>query len=142
MPAAKYFTDQELACKHCSVNGTTQTLRDALDAFRTAAGVPVIVDDAYRCPEHNKAVGGVPNSQHVLGTAADIKIAGLKAFQLEAIAKSIGAINGIGRDDHKDYIHVDVRLKPAHWCYGLNGQQETYYPYTAGPQNTGAVGAD
>jgi uncharacterized protein YcbK (DUF882 family) len=27
----------------------------------------------YRCPAHNAAVGGVPNSQHVQGTAADVQ---------------------------------------------------------------------
>ena len=73
MPAAKYFSDQELACKHCGVNGTTQALRDALDQFREAVGKPVIVDDAYRCPVHNAQVGGVPHSQHLEGNAADIR---------------------------------------------------------------------
>jgi uncharacterized protein YcbK (DUF882 family) len=30
------------------------------------------VDSGYRCPQLNKLVGGVENSQHLLGMAADI----------------------------------------------------------------------
>jgi zinc D-Ala-D-Ala carboxypeptidase len=30
------------------------------------------VTSGYRCPQLNRAVGGVSNSQHVLGQAADI----------------------------------------------------------------------
>lgn len=33
---------------------------------------PIFVNSGYRCPLLNKAVGGVPGSQHVLGHAADI----------------------------------------------------------------------
>lgn len=133
MPASKYFSDIDLACRHCRVNGTTQALRDALDAFRVAARVPVIVDDAYRCPEHNRAVGGTPDSQHVMGIAADIRVPGLKAYQLVSIATSIAAINGIGRDDFKNYIHVDTRVTHARWCYDSSGKWVSWFPYIARP---------
>jgi len=130
MPASKYFSDEELACKHCGVNGTTQGLRDALDQFREAAGAPVIVDDAYRCPVHNAQVGGVPHSQHVEGNAADIRIHGLTAADLYKIALTVPAIHGIGRADHQDYLHVDVREKPAKWCYAPNGREVAWYDAT------------
>lgn len=127
MSTAKYFSSEELACHHCGVNGATQALCDALDQFRETAGKPVIVDDAYRCPVHNKAVGGVPDSQHVLGEAADIRIDGLTATQLYEIALKVLAIHGIGRDDHENYLHVDVRENEAKWCYGTDGQQTAWY---------------
>jgi len=124
---AKYFTEKELCCKHCGQCEVTQALCDALDAFRETVNKPVLVDDAYRCPEHNKAVGGVPNSQHVLGTAADIRVEGLSATDLYHVALEVPAIHGIGRDDHENYLHVDVREHPAKWCYAVNGQQEPWY---------------
>jgi len=127
MAIGKYFSERELACKHCGVNKCTQELCDVLDAFREAVGKPVIVDDAYRCPVHNAAVGGAPNSQHMLGEAADIKVDVMSAAQLEAVAEKIPAIHGIGRGDYQAYIHVDVREKPARWCYNENGAEVPYY---------------
>jgi len=42
-----------------------------LESVRTRLGVPVIVSSGYRCPALNRAVGGQPNSQHLVGEAAD-----------------------------------------------------------------------
>lgn len=36
--------------------------------------IPILINSGYRCPALNKAVGGVPNSQHLTGQAADIRI--------------------------------------------------------------------
>jgi uncharacterized protein YcbK (DUF882 family) len=127
LPAAKYFSDRELACRHCGVNKTTQRLRNALDAFRELVGEAVLIDDAYRCPVHNKAVGGVPNSQHVLGNAADIRVAGITAARLYSLARKIRAFQGFGCDHHKNYIHVDVRPNFARWCYDQAGKETAWY---------------
>lgn len=43
-----------------------------LDPLRRAYGKPIIVNSGYRCTALNTAVGGVPNSQHLTGHAADI----------------------------------------------------------------------
>jgi uncharacterized protein YcbK (DUF882 family) len=127
---SEHFSDAELACHDCGVNGCTQALVDALEAFRAIVGQPVIVNDAYRCSAHNRAVGGVQFSQHVIGQAADIRIQGMTAAQLESVARQVPGINGIGRGDFQDYIHVDVRSDPSHWCYNEHGQQVAYYPAT------------
>ena len=37
------------------------------------AGIPFPLSSAYRCPKHNKAVGGVPTSAHTRGYAVDIR---------------------------------------------------------------------
>ena len=49
-----------------------------LDPIREAWGEPIVVSSGYRCKELNTLVGGVKNSHHLLGCAADI-IAGNKA---------------------------------------------------------------
>ena len=47
-------------------------IKNVLEPIRTHAGRPIFINSGYRCPLLNKAVGGVPSSQHVLGMAADI----------------------------------------------------------------------
>ena len=43
-----------------------------LDPLRKAWGKPIIVTSGYRVPRLNEAVGGVKNSDHLYGKAADI----------------------------------------------------------------------
>lgn len=50
-----------------------QTLSTCLSFIRERFGAPIIVNSGYRCPELNKAVGGVPKSRHQDGIAADIR---------------------------------------------------------------------
>ena len=81
----KHFTMRELTYSrtaqilHISnipsdeVNANLVALVDnVLDRAREAWGKPVKVNSGYRCPELNRAVGGVSNSQHLTGEAADI----------------------------------------------------------------------
>lgn len=47
--------------------------KNVLQPIRQAYGKPIIVTSGFRCPELNKAVGGVPTSEHLQGMAADIR---------------------------------------------------------------------
>ena len=47
-----------------------------LEPLRVAMSEPVRISSGYRCEKLNKAVGGVYNSQHLKGQAADICIDG------------------------------------------------------------------
>lgn len=47
-------------------------VREVLDPARAAYGKPISVNSGYRCQVHNKTVGGVANSQHMKGEAADV----------------------------------------------------------------------
>lgn len=127
--SSAHFSSREIACHHCGKNECKQELLDALEQFRHEAGDrPVFIVSGYRCPTHNHAVGGAPRSEHMAGRAADIKIVGMTGAQLEAIARQCPTIKGIGRDDHRDYIHIDVREVPARWCYAPAGGPIPYYP--------------
>lgn len=50
---------------------------NVLQPLRDHYGQPVKISSGYRCQALNKAVGGVTNSQHMRGQAADIKILGV-----------------------------------------------------------------
>ncbi len=136
--ASAHFTTAELSCEHCGQNICPQKTYDMLEQFRGhLGGKPVIVDSGYRCPEHNKAVGGAPSSQHLLGNAADIRVAGMSAAELEAVARQCSLVNGIGRSDHAGFLHIDCRENPAEWCYDASGQQCPYFPILEkSPTNT------
>lgn len=57
-------------CALCAlVHNVLQPLRDAM-------GEPIKIGSGYRCTKLNKAVGGVANSQHTKGQAADLCIDG------------------------------------------------------------------
>jgi hypothetical protein len=51
-----------------------------LEPLRVAMNEPIKIGSGYRCEKLNKAVGGVYNSQHLKGQAADIDIQGDMAF--------------------------------------------------------------
>ena len=126
---SEHFSDAELAChgttcgpnkNGCHVNGCHRVLLDALEQFRALVGKPVIVNDAYRCPIHNAQVGGVPDSEHVSGIAADICVDGMSGADLETSALRCPLITAIGRSDDPPYIHIDTRHMSqgiARWSY-------------------------
>lgn len=49
---------------------------NVLDPIRDKLCTPVIITSGYRCPQVNKLVGGVNNSQHMSGCAADFHVKG------------------------------------------------------------------
>ena len=51
-----------------------QLCKEILEPLRQFFNVPIVIGSGYRCPALNKAVGGVKNSQHMTGEAADIHI--------------------------------------------------------------------
>lgn len=52
----------------------TALVNNVLQPLRQSLGKPVVINSGFRCPELNKAVGGSPNSQHMAGEAADIRV--------------------------------------------------------------------
>lgn len=54
------------------IDNLTALVDNVLDPLRELYGKPIHISSGYRCPRLNKAVGGVANSQHLTGQAADI----------------------------------------------------------------------
>jgi len=83
-----------------------QKLRDDLNAS-------IHINSAYRCPEHNKAVGGETHSQHMIGNATDIVIADMTPLEVQDACES--RFDGLGRYDN--FTHVDSRGSKARWDF-------------------------
>ena len=111
-----HFSPEELNCKcgtYCrGAYFHDPAFLDALELMRLQIG-PLQITSAHRCPRHNRAVGGVPNSQHTIAIAADIALAGHGRRDL-AYAAMAGGFKGLGYG--KTFLHVDLGPRRA-WTY-------------------------
>ncbi len=127
MQVTSHFNLEEFRCGDGTpypaawVASRLRPLCEQLELIRILCGNrSVTITSGYRTPEYNRKVGGVKNSQHIEGRAADIKIEGMPARTvaqktLEAVsAKNLG-VKGIG--SYASFTHVDIRPaeRLAYW---------------------------
>lgn len=112
------YNEEDLACKCCGEmpeNGIDQKLISVLEGMSNEVGSKLELSCAYRCPSHNEEVGGVPNSQHVQGCAADVILPdSMTIDELADLAERHGA-DGIGKYYDSQFVHVDTRGYEARW---------------------------
>jgi len=94
-----------------------------LQVLRDFYNKPITINSGYRSPEHNKKIGGVQNSQHVLGKAADIVV---KDEDPTDVARTIEMLirqgkmkqGGVGR--YRNFTHYDIGYngKKRRWIGG------------------------
>ncbi len=114
----KWFSMNEFEC-HCGCRmpdsarvNIMALVEQVLDPVREQYGKPVCVNSGYRCARHNAAVGGVPNSQHMKGEAADIAPVGLQvtAYGLQELERLARIIVANGKFDqlivYPTFLHV------------------------------------
>ena len=80
-----YYESKEQRCKGCRLTSAVKhapncvdvnieaLVENVLDPAREQLGRPIYVTSGFRCPFYNDVVGGVKNSQHLVGQAADIR---------------------------------------------------------------------
>lgn len=112
-----HFTLDEVRCRCCGSLGGDEVVSNArrlaklLEFVRAGYQRPMVVRSWYRCPAHNKAVGGVPNSYHMRGLAADIAIkSGEERYHLVRAAQAAG-VERIGV--YLKFVHLDIGPDPA-----------------------------
>lgn len=115
----KHFERDEFKCKcgkYC--NGfpaePDEKLVELLEKIRNHFDVPVTINSGVRCKTHNTNVGGASGSQHLKGTAADIKVKGVAPKKVAAYVETLlPGTGGIGI--YGTFVHVDVRTKKSRW---------------------------
>ena len=115
------FRVREFGCKGSDVVLLDEELVVLLQCIREHFGKPVHITSGYRTPEHNAEVGGSKSSQHLLGRAADIRVAGVSVEDVAAYAESLmPGWGGVGRYPVKagratGWVHVDTRQNKSRW---------------------------
>lgn len=104
----KNFKASEFRCKcGCGKIYISSQLVEKLQKLRDHFGKPINVNSGYRCPVQNKAVGSDNSSPHLMGVAADIRIAGVTSKEIAVIAEQIG-FDGIAYINDNS-IHLDLK---------------------------------
>ena len=119
---APSFTVREFRCRDGSdVVMIDESLVVLLQCIREHFGKPITITSGYRTAAHNKSVGGAKSSQHLLGRAADIRVAGVSVEDVAAYAESLlPGWGGVGRypvkaGRAKGWVHVDTRPNKSRW---------------------------
>jgi transcription antitermination factor NusG len=121
------FSSHEFDCHGngcCSETVIDEKLVEYLQKIREHFGKPITVTSAYRCPTHNRNVGGATKSYHAQGKAADIQVAGVLPSEVAKYAESIGVL-GIGLYQTSSdgyFVHIDTRTSKYFWY----GQAQEY----------------
>ena len=125
------FVVSEFACK----DGSDKVLIDTnlvaiLQKIRDHFGKAVTINSAYRNAAYNRKVGGVSNSQHVKGTAADICISGVAPVEVAKYVEYMMPKKG-GIGVYSGFVHVDVRTSRSRWTnYGKENAVSGFPGYT------------
>jgi len=111
-----WFSLREFRCPCCQAVIVSSKLINKLTLLREELQFQVTISSGYRCEAKNTAVGGVPNSQHLKGTAVDIP----KYTQDVVVVRTMRAAlerrfaqGGMG--EYSGHFHVDVRGFRARW---------------------------
>lgn len=116
----RYFSREEFDSP--DLEGSGNSMQELfilpLHKARISAGIPFKINSGYRTEEHNKSVGGVENSPHTGGWAADIHcVDSVSRHKIISSLIEVG-FNRIGIA--KTFIHVDNQpSKPPYviWTY-------------------------
>ena len=95
-----------------------QKLANQLQIIRNHIKKPININSGYRSPKHNASIGGVSNSQHLLGKAVDLSVKGLSSRMLYAAIEDLinnGHILQGGLGLYNTFVHYDIRGNRVRW---------------------------
>ncbi len=116
----KYFNESDFINAHpsCRIEQMNTEFIHLLDKAREIAGIPFIINSAYRSVNYEKGIGRKGTSSHTKGIAVDIRASdSTSRFKIMKALMDVG-INRIGIA--KTFIHADIdKEKPQEvlWDY-------------------------
>ncbi|MDD6110629.1 MAG: GH25 family lysozyme [Ruminococcus sp.] len=135
-----HFNAREFRCS-CGKSHETliaSQLVDKLEALYTSLNCSkIIVTSGYRCPEHDKAVGGTSSGQHTKGTAADVCCYGQDGQPISSKtvcckAQDLGFTGIANITSSYQYTHLDVRTSGKWYGDEIHGNgtvTDDFYKY-------------
>jgi len=121
----KNFSKEEFDCNDGSempinIYHNMVKVANQLQILRNHLGKPIQINSAWRSEEYNASVGGVKDSQHIMGRAADITVRDLNPTEVyntieELIEKGDMLQGGLGLYD--TFVHYDIRGERARWDF-------------------------
>lgn len=92
------------------VIGNLKKVMYILDMVRTHIGKPILINSGYRCQKLNEMAGGVQNSMHTKGLAADFRTKEKEDINtmFEFLKKNQKVLKVIELIKYKNFIHMGV----------------------------------
>ncbi len=112
------FESRDGATMPAWVLNNIKELARNLQVLRDYIGKPIHINSGYRSIEHNRRIGGVPNSYHTKGMAADIAVKGYTSKRLAKVIRKLmneGKITKGGIGLYNGFVHYDIRGYLAKW---------------------------
>lgn len=89
-----------------------------LEIVRKAWGNPLTITSWYRPPAVNRAIGGAVNSQHLTGSAVDLRPSNGDIFKFQSwLDNGLWQNRALGYGAKKGFVHIDMRLGRIRWDY-------------------------
>ena len=111
----KHFNKNEFTCHcGCGKNNINLKLVKVLDKIRNHFGQPLIITSGCRCAKHNKEVGGVTDSRHISGKAADFYVKNVSKDKVLAYCKELVKQGELryaysNNTNMRNAIHIDIQ---------------------------------
>lgn len=119
LPVSQHFNREELECRcGCGKFNVDLRLLERLELARGIARIPFRVNSCCRCENWNKQEGGLGDSAHLMGLAADLSARnGNERWRIiDALLRAGFVRIGVGQT----FIHADVdesKPCPVIWTY-------------------------
>lgn len=135
-----HFNAHEFRCSCGKIHETliSSELIEKLEALYTTLNCSkIIVTSGYRCPDHDKAVGGTSSGQHTKGTAADVCCYGQDGQPISSKtvcckAQDLGFTGIANITSSYQYTHLDVRTSGKWYGNEIHGNgtvTDDFYKY-------------